>query len=65
MLTRTILKRMNNEDRNLVRDGAMITTLITGAFSYYNYRSWLKKDFLRSEAHYRFSSRATNITPWK
>ena len=25
----------------------------------------IRKDFYRSEAHYRFNSRVTNITPWK
>lgn len=65
MLGRTLLKRMNNEERNLVKDGAIMTAIITGAISYLSYREWVKKDFLRSEGHYRFHSRTQNITPWK
>lgn len=65
MLARSVLKRMNMEERNLVRDGAAFTALLTGVFSYFNYREYIKKDFLRSEGHYRFNSRVTNITPWK
>jgi hypothetical protein len=65
MLARNLLKRMSSEDRNLVREGAMLTTLIFGAVSYINYREWVKKDFLRSEGHYRMNSRITNNTPWK
>jgi hypothetical protein len=56
---------MNNEERNLVKEGAIFTTIVTGALSYFNYREWVKKDFLRSEGHYRMSSRVQNITPWK
>ena len=65
MLARNLLKRLNNEDRNLVKDGAIFTTMITGAIAYINYREWVKKDFLRSEGHYRFHSRTQNVTPWK
>ena len=57
MLGRSIIKRLNAEDRNLVRDGAVYMAMITGGFAYYEYRQYIKKDFLRSEAHYRFSSR--------
>jgi len=65
MLGKTLLKRMNNEERNLVKDGAIMTAILTGGFAYLNYREWIKKDFLRSEGHYRFHSRTQNITPWK
>lgn len=65
MLARSLLKRMSSEDRSLVKEGAIIMTVITGAVSYFNYREWIKKDFLRSEGHYRFHSRTQNITPWK
>jgi hypothetical protein len=65
MLAKSIVKRLSNEDRSLVKEGAMVTTLITGAFAYFNYREYIKKDFLRSEGHYRFNSRTENITPWK
>ncbi len=61
MLTRSLLKRMNKEDRNLVKEGA----IFTGGISYFNYREWIKKDFMRSEGHYRFNSRTENCTPWK
>lgn len=60
-----MLKRLSNEDRNLVKDGAIFMTMLAGTFSYFNYREYVKKDFLRSEGHYRFNSRTQNITPWK
>lgn len=65
MLSRSVIKRLSSEERNYVRDGAIFMTMITGAFSYFNYREYIKKDFLRSEGHYRFNSRTQNITPWK
>ena len=65
MLSRSIIKRLSTEDRSLVRDGALFVTLVTGAIGYLNYRQFIKKDFLRSEAHYRLNSRVENITPWK
>lgn len=65
MLAKTLFKRMSNDDRNLVKTGALFVTLVTGGLSYFNYREWVKKDFLRSEGHYRFQSRTENITPWK
>jgi hypothetical protein len=65
MLARSLLKRMHNEERSAVKDGALLLTLITGGLAYFNYREYIKKDFLRSEGHYRFSSRTQNITPWK
>jgi hypothetical protein len=65
MLTRSILKRMNAEERTVVRDGAIFLAMMAGGFSYMNYRMYIKKDFLRSEGHYRFNSEATNVTPWK
>ncbi len=65
MLARSLIKRMSAEDRNLVKEGAIFATLIFGGVSYVNYREWIKKDFLRSEGHYRMNSRITNITPWK
>ena len=64
MLTRSIIKRLNTEERNFLREGAIFMTLTTGVFAYWNYRSFIKKDFLRAEAHYRFNSRISNITPW-
>lgn len=65
MLSRSIIKRLSTEDRNLVRDGAIFMSFVTGAVAYLNYRQFIKKDFLRSEAHYRLNSRVENITPWK
>jgi cytochrome oxidase assembly protein ShyY1 len=65
MLARSLLKRMSNEDRNLVKEGGIFLTVLTGSFAYFNYREYIKKDFLRSEGHYRFNSRTQNITPWK
>ena len=65
MLSRSLIKRMSSEERNYIRDGAIYTTLFTGLFSYFNYREYIRKDFLRSEGHYRFSSRISNMTPWK
>lgn len=65
MLAKSLLKRMSHEDRSLVKDGAIFTALFTGAIAYFNYREYVKKDFLRSEGHYRFNSRSQNITPWK
>lgn len=60
-----MLKRLSSEDRNLIKEGAIFATLVTGGLAYVNYREWIKKDFLRSEGHYRMHSRTTNITPWK
>ena len=65
MLSSKVLKRMPKEERNLVRDGALYLGLLVGGFSYLNYREYIKKDFLRSEGHYRFNSRVQNMTPWK
>ena len=56
---------MSSEERNLIRDGAIYTSFFTGLFSYFNYREYIKKEFLRSEGHYRFNSRISNMTPWK
>jgi hypothetical protein len=38
MLSRSIIKRLNSEDRNLVREGAVYFTLLTGGVAYWNYR---------------------------
>lgn len=57
MLARTLFKRLSNEDRGYVKEGAVFMTILTGAVSYFNYREYIKKDFLRSEGHYRFNSR--------
>jgi hypothetical protein len=56
---------MNATERSLVRDGSVLTGMTLGAFAYFNYRERIRKEFLRSEAHYRFSNPTENITPWK
>ena len=48
-----------------VRDGAVAAGLLTGWVAYWNYRERIRKNFMRSEAHYRFSNIIENITPWK
>lgn len=65
MLTRSVIKRFSQEERNHLRDGAFCVGFLTGVFSYFNYREFIKKDFMRSEGHYRFSARTVNMTPWK
>lgn len=55
MLARSIIKHLSKEERSYVRDGALFTSLLTGAFGYYHYREYIKKDFLRSHAHYKFN----------
>lgn len=65
MLSRSLIKRMSGEERNLLRDGGIFLGMFTGIVSYINYREYIKKDFMRSEGHYRFESRIKNMTPWK
>lgn len=65
MLSRSLIKRMSTEERNHLRDGGAILGLFTGALAYWNYRLWVKKDFLRSEGHYRMNQKITNMTPYK
>lgn len=57
MLSKSVIKRFNTEERNFLRDGAIFMTLFAGGVSYWNYRQYIRKDFYRSEAHYRFNSR--------
>ena len=64
MLSRSLIKRMSTEERNYLRDGGIYMTLFAGAIGYFNYREFIKKDFLRSEGHYRLSSRTVNMAPW-
>jgi hypothetical protein len=56
---------MSSEERNYLREGASVLGLLTGVVSYLNYREYIKKDFMKSEGHYRMSSRIVNMTPWK
>ncbi len=65
MLTRSLIKRMSTEERSYLRDGGIYLGLFTGLIGYLNYREYIKKDFLRSEGHYRMHQRITNMTPWK
>jgi len=65
MLTKSLIKRMAVEERNKVRDGAIFCSFAAGAVAYWQYREYLKKEFLRSAAHYRFNMQVTNCTPWK
>jgi len=53
MLAKALIRRMSTEDRSLLRDGGIFMGLFTGLFGYWNYREYIKKDFLRSEGHYR------------
>lgn len=55
---------MNKEQRSFIWDGAIAVGMITGAVAYMNYRQYISKNFLRSEAHYRFNDRILNMTPW-
>ena len=55
MLARSIISKMAPAEKSLVRQGAIATGLVTGVFGYWNYRERVRKEFLRSEAHYRFS----------
>ncbi len=64
MFSRALIKKMNHEERNLVKEGAIAMLFLTGGISYFNYRQYLRKEFYRSEGHYRFSSYVQNCTPW-
>lgn len=39
--------------------------VLTGTVAYFQYRLLIKKEFLRSEGHYRLSREVKNCTPWK
>lgn len=65
MLARSVLKRLSSEERSYVREGGLLLGIITGGISYMNYRMYIQKEFLRSEAHYRFETKMANMTPWK
>jgi hypothetical protein len=56
---------MPTAQKSALKDGAIVTGFATGAWAYWNYRERVRKDFLRSEAHYRFSNIIQNVTPWK
>jgi hypothetical protein len=56
---------MGTAERSSTRDGAVYVGILTGALAYWNYRERIRKEFYRSEAHYRFSHTSENCTPWK
>ena len=56
---------MAKEERSLIRDGAIVTAMLSGGFSYFHYREYIKKAWKRTEAHYKFAQTVTNCTPWK
>ena len=64
MLTRSIIKRMNPQEKNHLYSGALAVGLCTGLIGYFNYRQYIRKDFLRSAGHYRFQQPFSNVTPW-
>ena len=55
MLAREIIKKMPKSEQLLVRQGFVFTGLCTGVIGYWNYREHMRKDFLRSEGHYKMS----------
>lgn len=55
LVTNSLIKRMNTEQRSVLFNGAVYAGLFTGLVSYFNYREYVKKTFYRSEAHHRFS----------
>lgn len=65
MLAKQLIKNLPKNDRTMVRDGASLVFMGTGAIAYWNYRERIRKEFLRSEGHYRFSQKVENVTPWK
>ena len=65
MLAKNLIQKMNVAERDLVRQGSAFTFIITGGIAYWNYRERIRKEFLRSEGHYRLNHAVTNVTPWK
>lgn len=65
MLAQSLIKRLPVAEKSKVATGATTAMLFTGTIAYWNYRERIRKEFLRSEAHYRFSHLTQNITPWK
>ncbi len=55
MLARSIINKMPKAEQSLVRQGFVGTGLFTGYIGYWNYREHIKKEFLRSEGHYKMS----------
>ena len=55
MLARSIITKMAPAEKDLVRQGSIGAGIVTGLVGYWNYRERVRKEFLRSEAHYKFS----------
>ena len=64
MLSRSIVKRVSNQERQQIKLGALTVLFATSSVSYWNYRQYLKKQLLRSEGHYRLSNDVKNMTPY-
>jgi len=60
-----IIRKLQPAEANRVRKAAAWTSMIAGGVAYFNYRERIRKEFLRSEAWYRFSMQCQNMTPWK
>jgi hypothetical protein len=56
---------MTSEEKINLRIGAFMVGLATGTFAYGHYREFIKKKFVRSEGHHRFTQKLTNMTPWR
>lgn len=65
MLSRTVLRALPAAEQNAAAKGAFLAAGLTGLISYVSYRLYLKKEFLRSHAHYRLNQKLVNITPWE
>ena len=59
------INRMPKEGKSYLFEGAWFATLAFGGVAYFNYRLYLRKQFLRSEGHYRFGQECKNCTPWR
>lgn len=65
MLSTSLIRRMSKTERLSFMNGSLFLSAITGGVAYFNYRERVRKDFLRSEGHYRFSHVVENVTPWQ
>ena len=59
------INRMPTEKKSYLVEGAMTSSFLAGVYSYFHYRMYLRKTFLRSEGHYRMDQECKNCTPWK
>ena len=65
MLTKGLIMKMKPAERVNLRDGGFLLGTVSGAFAYFHYRERIRKEFLRSEGHYRMSALIENCTPYK